>query len=120
MRVRVIHGIDDLASDMAAIPVRFGQKAPGVVKRNTIAGNKIAQRLAKAKAGPHGKAYYKRLTAEMIDPLTGEYGPTGSPKIEFVGVGFRSGENLDLPNSADQIGPKLAKDVADLADGLFW
>lgn len=120
MRVRVQHGIDDLASDLAAIPVKFAKKAPGVVARNAREGNKIAQRLARSKAGPHGKNYYKRLTSEMTGPLTAEYGPEGDPKTEFVGVGFRSGENLDLPNSADLIGPKFAADVLDTADGLFW
>lgn len=118
--VRVTHGIDDLASDMAAIPVAFARKAPGVVLRNAREGNKIAQRLAKSKAGPHGKNYYKRLSAERTGPLSAEYGPTGDPKTEFVGVGFRSGENLDLPNSADLIAPKFANDVLDTADGLFW
>lgn len=120
MRVRVIHGIDDLASDMRAIPVKFARKAPGVVRRNAREGNKIAQRLAKSKAGPHGKNYWKRLSAEMTGPLSAEYGPEGDPKTEFVGVGFRSGVNLDLPNSADIIGPKFADDVLDTADGLFW
>lgn len=118
--IRVTHSIGDLAADAAAIPVKFARKAPGVVLRNAREGNKIAQRLSRQKAGPHGKNFYKRMSAERTGPLTAEYGPEGSPKTEFVGVGFRSGENLDLPNSADQIGPKFASDVLDAADGLFW
>lgn len=121
MRVRVTSTIGDLADDMAAIPVQFARKAPGVVLKNTKAGNRIAQRIAREKAGPHGAAYYKRLTAELTGPLTGEYGPEGDPKTEFVGVGFRHGPgNHDLAQSADIQGPRFAKDVADLADGLFW
>lgn len=117
-RIRVIHGIDDLASDLAAIPVKFAKKAPGIVKRNAVAGNKIAQGFAKERSGRHGKSYYKRLSAEMTGPLTAEYGPHdgGTP----VGGGWRNDVNLDLPNSADIIGPRFASDVIDTADGLFW
>lgn len=118
-RIRVLHGIDELASDMREIPVKFAKKAPGIVKRNTTEGNKIARRFAKDRAGPHGKNYFKRLTAEMTGPLTGEYGPHdgGTP----VGAGYRhGGVNLDLPNSADIIAPKFADAVGDMVDGFFW
>lgn len=116
--IRVIHSTDDLASDLAGIPVAFARKAPGVVRKNVRAGNKLAQGFAKAKSGPHGKAYWKRLSAEMTGPLTGEYGPHdgGAP----VGAGYRhGGGNLDLPNSADIIVPKFADAVGDLAGDLF-
>lgn len=117
--IRVIHGIDDLASDMADIPVSFASKAPGVVKRNAVEGNKIAQGFAKQRSGPHGKNFFKRYTSEMTGPLTAEFGPHdgGTP----VGGGYRTdGPNMDLPNAADIIGPKFAADVIDAADGLFW
>ena len=120
MRIRVIHGIDDLASDMAAIPVRFSSQAPRAVRRNVEQGNRLAKTLARSRAGRHGEHYYKRLTAEMVTPWVGEYGPEGTPKTNFVGVGFRSGRNMDLPNSADVVGPRLAKDVGDIVDRLFW
>ena len=119
MRVIVHNDLSDLAGDMAAIPSKFRAKAPGVVRKNVSAGNKIAQGIAKAKSGPHGKAYWKRLTAEMTGPLEGEYGPHdgGTP----VGAGWRHGAgNHDLPQSADIIGPKFADAVLDVADGLFW
>lgn len=119
-RIRVINAdMDGLASDLAAIPVKFAKKAPGIVKRNAVAGNKIAQGFAKERSGRHGKSYYKRLSAEMTGPLTAEYGPHdgGTP----VGGGYRHrGPNLDLPNSADIIGPDFAEDVGDMIDGLFW
>ena len=120
MRVTVHDGIGDLADDIAAIPVKFTTEAPRVVLRWANYGNRQAQRFARAKAGPHGKDYYKRLSAEMTGPLSAEYGPTGVPKSNFIGVGFRHGVNLDLPNSADLMGPRFAKAVSDLADGLFW
>lgn len=118
MRIVVHHTIADLAGDLAGIPVAFARKAPGVVRRNVNEGNRLAQQFARDKAGPHGKNYWKRLSSEMTGPLSGEYGPHdgGTP----VGAGYRHGDgNLDLPNSADIIGPKFAKAVGDLAESLF-
>lgn len=120
MRIIVVHGLDDLASDMRRIPVKAQRGMAKVVRTNAKEGNMLARRMARAKAGKHGKNYFKRLTAEMVTPLSWEYGPEGDPKSDFVGVGFRHGVNLDLPNSADVIGPKFADDVGDMADGLFW
>ena len=119
MRVVVINDLSDLAGDMRDIPVEFAARAGSVVRRYANEGNREAKRIAKAKAGPHGKAYWKRLTAEMTGPLEGEYGPHdgGTP----VGAGWRHGAgNHDLPQSADIIGPKFADAVLDVADGLFW
>ena len=120
MRVVVINDLSDLAGDMAAIPVEFNARAGSVVRRYANEGNREAKRIAQAKAGPHGKAYYKRLTAELTGPLTAEYGPEGEPKTNFVGVGFRHGRNTDLPQSADLIAPRFADGVLTMADGLFW
>lgn len=116
LHVRITGGVGDLAGDLATAPPKFIRSASSAVRRNATEGNKIAQRLSREKAGPHGKNYYKRLTSEMTGPLTAEYGPEGDPKTEFVGVGFRSGENLDLPNSADLIGPKVADQLGDAAE----
>ena len=119
MRVIVQNDLSDLAGDMRDIPVEFAARAGSVVRRYANEGNREAKRIAKAKAGPHGKAYWKRLTAEMTGPLEGEYGPHdgGTP----VGAGWRHGAgNHDLPQSADIIGPKFADAVLDVADGLFW
>ena len=117
MRVVVINDLSDLAADMRAIPSKFKAKAPGVVRKNVQAGNKIAQGIARARSGPHGKAYWKRLTWESTG-LQGEYGPHdgGTP----VGGGWRHGRNTDLPPSADQIGPKFGDAVLDVADSLFF
>lgn len=120
MGVRVTHDLDNLADDLARIAAEAKPKLSKVVKRNVEAGNRIAVRLAREKSGPHGKNYYKRLSAEMTGPLQGEYGPEGIPKSDFVGAGFRHGVNLDLPNSADLIGPKFGRDVLDEAGSWFW
>lgn len=119
--VRVAHDIDDLANDLAAISLKVEKALPGVVSRNIREGNAIARGIARAEAGPHGKNYYKRLTAEMTGPLTGEYGPEGDVAGNAVGAGWRNGPpNTDLPKSLDIQGPKFAKDVGNVLDGLFW
>ena len=118
MRVVVINDLSDLAADMRAIPAKFKAKAPGVVRKNVQAGNKIAQDIAKTKSGPHGKNLFKRYTGEMTGPLQGEYGEHdgGIP----VGGGWRhSAGNHDLAQSADLIAPRFADAVIDMADGLF-
>lgn len=119
MRVRATHTLGDLFTDLAAIPGKFSSEAPTVVLKNADKGNKIAQRFAREKAGPHGKAYYKRLSAEATGDLVAEYGPHegGTP----VGAGFRhNGPNMDLPNSADIVGPYFADAVGDMAERFFW
>lgn len=118
--IRVTHHIDDLADDLRAITIRAPKDMSGVVRSNVKYGRELAQTIARAKSGPHGKAYHKRITSEMTDPLQGEYGPSGRPKTEFVGAGFRSGTNTDLPTSADAVGPKFADDVRRLPDKWFW
>lgn len=126
MRVKVRHSIDRLAAKQARIPVELALKAPRIVKQNADYGRDLAKALARAKAGSHGTNYYKRITSEMSGDLglfgntwSAEYGPTGSPKTEFVGVGFRSGTNDDLPRSADAAGPELARDVRKMITALF-
>ena len=118
MHVRLTHDIDKLAAKYAAAPAEFLAQAHGVVERHVNEGNRIAQRLARERSGPHGANYWKRLSGEMTGALEGEYGPHdgGTP----VGAGFRTdGPNLDLPNSADLIGPKLADALGDLAERVL-
>lgn len=117
---RLEHGIGDLASDMAKIPPRAIKDMSAVVKRNTKYGEGVAKRFARERAGIHGKNYFKRITSESSG-LTGEYGPTGTVRDNAVGAGWRNGPpNTDLERSQDIVGPKLAADVRDALDGLFW
>lgn len=120
MRI-VVHGdIEGLAVDLTAIAIEAKADMASTVHRNAEAGARYAQGIARSKAGPHGKNYYKRIGAEMTGPLTAEYGPEGDPKTNFVGVGFRHGRNTDLEQSADIIGPRFARDVERLGDRWFW
>lgn len=127
-RIRVIHGIDDLASDMAAIAKRVRPEMRAVVREGIKVGNSIARDYAKARGGPHGKKFFKRYTTEMhgvvefggTAGISGEYGPTGEPKSEFTGAGYRHGLNTDLPDSADQIAPAFYGEVKRLPEKWFW
>lgn len=119
-RVSVTHGIGDLASDLASIPPRAISQGSKIVKRDTREGRNHARRIARKASGPHGSAYFRRISDEMVGPLEGEYGPTAVKGEDYVGAGWRSGENTDLPKSADIIGPKFADDIGDMVDGLFW
>lgn len=117
--VRVTHSIGDLARDCAAIPGKMRAEGSKVVRKNGAAGTKLAQRFARELSGPHGTAYWKRISGESTGALEYEYGPHagGVP----VGGGWRHGTpNTELERSLDVIGPKFAKDVGDMADGLFW
>jgi hypothetical protein len=119
MRVSVSHTLDDLQRDLARGPVTLVREGSALVRRNVTEGRVLAQGFAREKSGPHGKAYFKRITDEMTGPMTGEYGPHdgGIP----VGAGWRHGPpNTDLPRSADLIGPKLLDDARSLLDRIFW
>lgn len=125
-RIRVIHGIDDLASDMRKIPPRARKDMRAVVREGIKVGESLARDYAKAHSGPHGKRYYKRITSEMhgdvtfggVTGISGEWGPHdgGTP----IGGGWRNSVNLDLPNSADVVGPAFYGEVRRLPDKWFW
>ena len=76
-RVRVRHRIDRLAEQYADIPVKAAEQMPRIVMDNAKFGRDLAKALARAKAGPHGKAYYKRINAERTGMLTGPLSPAG-------------------------------------------
>ena len=119
MRIKVRHTVDRLADKYEKIPAQAIVGMHKIVADNVDYGRDLAKALAREKAGPHGQAYHKRITSEMTGLLEGEYGPTGSPKTEFVGVGFRSGINTDLPQSADRVGPAAAADLRKLITRLY-
>lgn len=119
MRVRVRHSIDKLADDYAAIPSKATAGMVRIVRDNVDYGRDLAKALAREQAGPHGKNYYKRISSEMTGLMEGEYGPTGEPKNDFIGVGFRSGINTDLPQSADKVAQSTSADVRKLITRLF-
>lgn len=121
MGARMHADLGDLKRDLAKIAKKARPDMERVVRRAAVNGNRQAKKLARRKAGPHGKMYYKRLSAEMTGVLRWEYGPEGIPKTDFVGVGFRHGPpNTDLAQSLDIQAPKFHADVAKLPDRWFW
>jgi hypothetical protein len=116
----VHHTIGDLAGDMRRIPSALVKQGNQIIRRNIRAGNIEARRLARRKAGKHGRDYYKRISSEMTGVLEGEWGPSATKGGDYVGAGWRHGENTDLPQSQDLIAPKFHKDVDDMLDDLFW
>jgi hypothetical protein len=120
MGVRVVHSIGDLASDLRKIPAQTVKQGNQIIRRNVVAGSRETRRLARRKAGKHGRNYFKRISSEMTGILEGEYGPSAVQGKDYLGAGWRHGENTDLPQSLDLIRPKLHKDVEDMLDGLFW
>ena len=120
-RVSVQHGIDDLRSDLSAIPSQMVKQGTKIVRTNTREGRDQARMYARESSGPHGKNYFKRITDEMVGALEGEYGPEGVVEGNAVGGGWRhAAANTDLPRSVDVIGPQFADDIGEMVDGLFW
>lgn len=124
--VRVTHSIGDLFADLSKIATETRPRMRGVVRDGVKVGTQLARQYAKENAGPHGKNYYKRITSNMRrdlglfgNTISGEYGPEGIPKTDFVGAGFRHGINTDLPRSADVVGPSFLRSVDDEVDDMF-
>lgn len=116
----VEHTIGDLASDMRRIPAQVVKQGNQIIRRNIRAGSMETRRLARRKSGLHGRNYFKRISSEMTSLLEGEWGPSAVEGGKYLGAGWRHGENTDLPQSQDLVGPKFHKDVDDMLDGLFW
>lgn len=126
MRIRATHTLGDLSSDLEQIAVQTRPAMAGVVRDGLKVGTALARTYAKEGAGPHGKNFYKRINSSMNrggglfgNTISGEYGPSGTPKTEFVGAGFRNGHNTDLPRSADVVGPSFIRSVDDAVGELF-
>lgn len=118
--IRVTNHLDGLTRDMTAIAATGRAKMVPVVARHARLGNTEAQRFARERSGPHGRLYYKRITAEQRSPLSWEYGPTGDVVGNAVGAGWRNGPpNTDLERSMDVVGPKFADAVGENAEKLF-
>lgn len=119
--IRVESTIADLESDCRKIATTTQARMAKVVKKNVRQGRQAAQQIARSKSGPHGLNYYKRITDEMLTPLSGEYGPTGDVVGNAVGAGYRNGPpNTDLEKSMDIQGPRFQSDISGQLDRLFW
>lgn len=119
--IRVSHTVDSLERDMRAIPARAALGLAKAVAEATVLGNRRAQGFARKASGPHGSAYYKRITSEMTGPLSGEFGPTSDLHGLPVGGGYRhGGGNRDLERAAPIAGDRLERDVHKVIERLFW
>lgn len=126
MRVRVIQGIDDLASDMKAIAVKAKPKLAKVVATNAREGRDQAKMYARQQHTMHGgtdKHYPNSITAERLLPLAWVYGPDAAKPQGGMSFEFGSRNqppHLDLARSADVIAIQFGDDVGDVVDGMFW
>lgn len=121
MQVRVHHTLDRLAADQKEAATEVARRSPGLVRDAADYGRDLARALSRANAGPHGKHFYKRINSEMVGATEAEFGPDGSPKTEFVGVGFRNGGgNRDLEQAAEPAAESLAEDVRDMLKAVLW
>lgn len=128
MRIKVTHSIDDLTSDLRKIPRKASKDVREAVRHGAMTGNLLAKEHAKANAGPHGKHFHKRIKWDAPTPSlfggvgwSAEYGPTGIPKSEFVGAGFKHGDgNDDLDVSRDHAIGLVAQDIRKAMDSWFW
>ena len=123
MRIRVTKTTDALERDLRKIATTTQARLSNVVRSNTEQGNRFAASLARKTAGAHGVHYPKSFMAEMVAPLVGEYGPDAS--MRQGGMSFEFGSrnqppHLDLAKSADKQGVEFGRDVAKVADRLFW
>lgn len=128
MRIRVIHGIDDLANDLRHISRTARPDMVKVVREGIRVGNVVARDYARESAGSHGKHYPKAFSSEMtlygaLGLIAGEYGPDEAmPQggMSFEGGSRNQPPHNDLAKSADLIGPAFQGEVHDLPDSWFW
>lgn len=127
MKIKVTHHIDDLERDLKRIPTLASRDVRSAVRHGAMTGNLVAKQHARANSGPHGRGFVKRLRWDNPVPSlfggagwSAEYGPTGVPKSDFVGAGFRHGANTDLDVSAPHAIGLVAQDVRRSMDNWFW
>lgn len=133
-RIRVIHGIDDLASDMAGIVRRAPRDMRAKVNEGARVGNTLARDFAREQHSmgsrydihyPRAFTWEPRGTVSFggVNGYSAEYGPDvarpqGGMSFEF---GSRNQPpHLDLARSADIIGPAFQGEVRRLPDEWFW
>jgi hypothetical protein len=123
MSVRVIHHIDDLASDLRTIAVEAMPTMARTVAEEARLGNELAKGYARKSAGKHGKHYPNAFSAERRGLLSWEYGPDSA--MPQGGMSFEFGSrnqppHLDLAKSADIIAARFGEAVLNDVDDLFW
>lgn len=124
INVTVTHTIGDLDRDLRRIPGKAATAMAKAVRTRAEQGNRHAKASARRTARTHGKHYPDSMIAESVSAFEWVYGPHPSIAQGEMSFEFGSTRNqkphLNLANSADVIGPKLAKDMRDMFDRLFW
>jgi hypothetical protein len=134
MRIRVIHGIDELARDLKRIPVLASRDARDAVRHGAMTGNLVAKEHARRESGAHGKHYPRSFTWDrpsrslFADAGAGaswsaEYGPL--PGRRQGGMSFEEGSRNqtahgDLEASRVMAIGVVAQDVRRAMDDWFW
>lgn len=134
MKIRVIHGIDDLANDLRHIARTARKDMRDTVLDGIRAGNEVAKGNARTSnpSGSHSWKYPGTFGAEMHrgrglfgNVISGEYGPRHSgqgmlaPILEN-GVAGKNAPQNNLARSVDVIGPSFGMEVHRLPDRWFW
>lgn len=126
--IRVTHHLRDLEDDLRKIPAIASRDARAAVRHGAMTGNLIAKEHAREASGPHGKFFYRRFKWDQPRPSlfggtgwSAEYGPTGIPRTDFVGAGYRNGSgNTDLEVSQEPAIGVVAQDVRAAMNHWFW
>lgn len=127
-RIRVLHGIDDLANDLSTIARRAPKDMRDVVKHNAHEGNRRAKEFASEQHTMFGDEdinYPPSFTVERIGPLTYVYGPDanigdGSKSPGYEHGSINSPPHHDLARSADIQTIEYHLDIEDMTRGWFW
>lgn len=113
------NAIAETARDLQAAPVKIAAEGGALVHQNGESLNRLTKAISRAKAGPHGKNFANRISADMLGPLSVEVGPSPLLGTRYVGVGGSEGVERDLTEALAKVLPEFQKDAGDLMDGLL-
>ena len=111
--------ISETARDLEAARVTIATQGSAIVHRNGERLDRVTKAISRAKAGPHGRNFANRISADMIAPLAIEVGPSPLLGTRYVGVDGSAGVERDLTEALAKVLPEFQKDAGDLMDGLL-
>jgi hypothetical protein len=113
------NAISETARDLEAASVTIRTEGSAIVHRNGERLDRVTKAISRSKAGPHGRNFANRISAEMIAPLAVEVGPSPLQGTRYVGVGGSAGVERDLTEALAKVLPKFEDDAGDLMDRLL-
>lgn len=113
------NGISETIRDLEAVPGEIYGNGGAIVHNDGERLNRFARNISRAKAGPHGKDFFKRISATMVGPLAIEVGPSALEGTRYTGVDSEGGPGRDLDEALDKIRPVFHKHAAELMDDLL-